>query len=291
MDLNAAQLEAVTTLSGPLLVLAGAGSGKTRVVTYRIARLIGHGVRPERILAVTFTNKAAAEMQERVAALLGKRKKEKPEVSTFHSLCVRILRRNIHHLGYPAQFAIYDRGDQESVARAALREIRVGDGLLRPGDLLALIGRWKSAVGPPGPGGRAAAADRQGTSGRRRLPPLPEDAQGPRRRRFRRPAAADRGAFLPLSPGPPGGGPAVRPPAGRRVPGHQRQPVPHRQGPGRRAPQPLRGGRRRPVDLRLARRRGDRTSSASATTGPRPRSSGWRSTTARPGRSSPGPTG
>jgi DNA helicase-2/ATP-dependent DNA helicase PcrA len=161
MDLNAAQLEAVTTLSGPLLVLAGAGSGKTRVVTYRIARLIGRGVRPERILAVTFTNKAAAEMQERVAALLGKGKKEKPEVSTFHSLCVRILRRNIHQLGYPAQFAIYDRGDQESVARAALREIRVGDGLLRPGDLLAFISRWKSAAVRPDRASATAQTDKE----------------------------------------------------------------------------------------------------------------------------------
>jgi DNA helicase-2/ATP-dependent DNA helicase PcrA len=161
MDLNAAQLEAVTTLSGPLLVLAGAGSGKTRVVTYRVARLIGHGVRPERILAVTFTNKAAAEMQQRVAALLGKGKKEKPEVSTFHSLCVRILRRNIRHLGYPAQFAIYDRGDQESVARAALREIRVGDGLLRPGDLLALISRWKSDSVRPERASATAETDKE----------------------------------------------------------------------------------------------------------------------------------
>ena len=161
MDLNAAQLEAVTTLSGPLLVLAGAGSGKTRVVTYRIARLISHGVRPERILAVTFTNKAAAEMQQRVAALLGKGKKEKPEVSTFHSLCVRILRRNIHHLGYPTQFAIYDRGDQESVARAALREIRVGEGVLRPGDLLGLISRWKSDSVRPDRASAVAQTDKE----------------------------------------------------------------------------------------------------------------------------------
>jgi DNA helicase-2/ATP-dependent DNA helicase PcrA len=161
MDLNAAQLEAVTTLRGPLLVLAGAGSGKTRVVTYRIARLIGQGVPPERILAVTFTNKAAAEMQQRVATLLGRGKKEKPEISTFHSLCVRILRRNIQQLGYPAQFAIYDRGDQESVARAALREIRVGDGMLRPGDLLALVSRWKSAAVRPDRASAIAETDKE----------------------------------------------------------------------------------------------------------------------------------
>jgi DNA helicase-2/ATP-dependent DNA helicase PcrA len=142
--LNPAQLDAVNTLRGPLLVLAGAGSGKTRVVTYRIAELIKHGTAPSRILAVTFTNKAAAEMQERTAKLLGKRLPEKPEISTFHSLCVRVLRRNARQLGYPEKFAIYDRGDQESLARQALREIKVGDELLRPGDLIYFISRWKT---------------------------------------------------------------------------------------------------------------------------------------------------
>ncbi len=141
--LNPAQFEAVNTLSGPLLVLAGAGTGKTRVVTYRIAKLIERGTRASRILAVTFTNKAAKEMQERAAVLLGKRLKEKPEISTFHSLCVRILRRNAKRLGYPEQFAIYDRGDQESAARAALREIKVADAVLKPGDLINFISRWK----------------------------------------------------------------------------------------------------------------------------------------------------
>ena len=137
------------TLSGPLLVLAGAGTGKTRVVTFRIAELIRRGTRPARILGVTFTNKAAEEMKERVVARIGKGLKAKPEISTFHSLCVRILRRHARHLGYPAAFAIYDRGDQESVARSVLREIRVAEGMLRPGDLLARIGRWKTlSLGP-----------------------------------------------------------------------------------------------------------------------------------------------
>ena len=145
MDLNPAQLEAVETLSGPLLVLAGAGTGKTRVVTYRIARLIRHRVRPARILAVTFTNKAANEMQGRADALIGRRTRQKPEISTFHSLCVRTLRRHARRLGYPAKFAIYDRADQESVARSVLREIKVPETALRPGDLLYLIGRWKSS--------------------------------------------------------------------------------------------------------------------------------------------------
>ncbi len=161
MDLNPAQYDAVNTLSGPLLVLAGAGTGKTRVVTYRIAELIQHRIRPERILAVTFTNKAANEMQERAAALLGKRRKQRPEMSTFHSLCVRILRRHIRQLGYPANFAIYDRGDQEGVARTVLREIKVADALLRPGDLLYLIGRWKTASVRPDEAAALAQTDRE----------------------------------------------------------------------------------------------------------------------------------
>jgi DNA helicase-2/ATP-dependent DNA helicase PcrA len=145
MDLNPPQLEAVTTPSGPLLVLAGAGTGKTRVVTYRIARLIRRGVPPDRIVGVTFTNKAADEMQERVRSLLGKRLPAEPQISTFHSLCVRILRRNISHFGYPGQFAIYDRHDQEGLARASLREIKCHEAALKTSELLYFIGRWKTA--------------------------------------------------------------------------------------------------------------------------------------------------
>ena len=161
MDLNAAQYDAVHTLSGPLLVLAGAGTGKTRVVTYRIVELIGNRVRPERILAVTFTNKAADEMQQRTAALLGKKLKARPEMSTFHSLCVRVLRRHIRQFGYPASFAIYDRGDQEGVARSVLREIKVADSLLRPGDLLYFIGRWKTASVRPEEAAAMAETDKE----------------------------------------------------------------------------------------------------------------------------------
>ena len=142
-DLNASQRDAVTTLSGPLLVLAGAGTGKTRVITFRMAELIRSGVDPASILSVTFTNKAAKEMQERMSGLLGKRQRSRPHISTFHSLCVRVLREEIEALGYPKQFVIYDRGDQESAARKALRDIRVGDAALKPADLLSCIGRWK----------------------------------------------------------------------------------------------------------------------------------------------------
>ena len=142
--LNPEQKDAVSTLTGPLLVLAGAGTGKTRVVTFRIARLIQKGIRPDRILAVTFTNKAAAEMQERVAELLPRGIQERPVISTFHSHCVRILRRHAPQLGYPDGWGICDRGDQEGIARDVLREIRVPSETMRPGDLLYAISRWKN---------------------------------------------------------------------------------------------------------------------------------------------------
>jgi DNA helicase-2/ATP-dependent DNA helicase PcrA len=142
--LNAAQSDAVLAPPGPLLVLAGAGTGKTRVVIARIAQLVRRGARPSRILAVTFTNKAAREMQARAAALLGRKDGDRPEISTIHSLCVRILRRHAAALGYPERFAIIDRGEQETAARTALKELRVPETTLRPGDLLARIGGWKS---------------------------------------------------------------------------------------------------------------------------------------------------
>lgn len=142
-SLNPPQREAVETLSGPMLVLAGAGTGKTRVITYRMANLIRHGIRPDRILSVTFTNKAAKEMRERALSLLGSRLQQKPVVSTFHAYCVRVLREDINALGYPKSFVIYDRGDQESAARTALREIRIGDKAMKPSDLLNRISRWK----------------------------------------------------------------------------------------------------------------------------------------------------
>ncbi len=153
-NLNEEQAAAVQTLSGPLLVLAGAGSGKTRVVTFRIANLIRHHVAPNRILAVTFTNKAAQEMKERISHKLGKPKRvprgtpapPTPVIGTFHANCLQILRRHARVMGYPERFAIYDRGDQESVARDVLRQLRVHEGMLRPGDLLSHVSRWKNML-------------------------------------------------------------------------------------------------------------------------------------------------
>ncbi|MBN1591059.1 MAG: UvrD-helicase domain-containing protein [Pirellulales bacterium] len=162
MSLNPAQRDAVNTLSGPMLVLAGAGTGKTRVVMQRVVNLIRHGTRPGRILAVTFTNKAAREMQERAGKLLrNTRAEEKPEISTFHSLCVRILRRRIDRLGYPPRFAIYDRGDQESVARGALREVKIAETALRPGDVIQFISGWKTSGLDPAQAARQARSDKE----------------------------------------------------------------------------------------------------------------------------------
>jgi DNA helicase-2/ATP-dependent DNA helicase PcrA len=174
-DLNVAQLDAVRTFKGPLLVLAGAGTGKTRVVTYRIAELIRQRVKPERILAVTFTKKAAAEMQGRASALLKARGRvsprrkaaprrdaaANPEISTFHSLCVRILRRHIRQLGFPEKFVICDRSEQESQARTALRELRMPSASLAPGDLLSIVSRWKSSSLRPEQAADAAHGDRE----------------------------------------------------------------------------------------------------------------------------------
>ena len=170
--LNEPQREAVCTLSGPLLVLAGAGTGKTRVVTFRIANLIRHGTAPDRILAVTFTNKAAGEMKERIGELIGTPKKSRwpsknengppePTVSTFHSQCVRILRSHATALGYPAKFSIYDRSDQESLARAVLRELRLPTAALSPSELLAIISGWKNASVQPSEAVSVAGTDKE----------------------------------------------------------------------------------------------------------------------------------
>jgi len=159
--LNFDQREAVNTLSGPLLVLAGAGSGKTRVVTVRIAKLIDTGISPRRILAMTFTNKAAQEMQKRIASMISTHRENQPEISTFHSLCVRILRRQIHNLGYPNNFSILDASDQNSICRKVLREIRVSDASLKPRDLLYHIGQWKSRGISPKIATRDADTDRE----------------------------------------------------------------------------------------------------------------------------------
>jgi DNA helicase-2/ATP-dependent DNA helicase PcrA len=151
-QLNLQQREAVEATEGPVLILAGAGSGKTRVITYRIAHLIDQlGVLPESILAVTFTNKAAAEMVERVERLVGGTAIAKPVISTFHSFCVRVLRRNIEALqipssipgrppvGHTKKFVIYDEGDQQQLVKSILKRLGIDDKQITPRSVLAHI--------------------------------------------------------------------------------------------------------------------------------------------------------
>ena len=158
--LNPQQREAVETAEGPVLILAGAGSGKTRVITYRIAHLIeALGVMSESILAVTFTNKAAAEMGERVAKLTGGMSIAKPVLATFHSFCVRVLRRDIEHLqipsaggtpiGHTRKFVIYDENDQQTLVKAAMRRLGLDDKQLTPRNVLGRISWAKNHMLDP----------------------------------------------------------------------------------------------------------------------------------------------
>jgi DNA helicase-2/ATP-dependent DNA helicase PcrA len=141
--LNPEQRAAVEHGAGPLLILAGAGSGKTRVLTYRIARLIEEGTAPWRILAITFTNKAANEMKERVAQLTGPAGAD-VWVSTFHSACVRMLRRDIEKLGYAKNFVILDGADQQAVIKECLKELNLSDKQFQPGAVLGTISDAKN---------------------------------------------------------------------------------------------------------------------------------------------------
>jgi len=141
--LNPSQADAVTHGDGPLLVIAGAGSGKTRVLTHRIAHLIGRGVSPFEILAITFTNKAADEMKSRVAALVGP-VAEKMWVSTFHSACVRILRREATVLGYPSSFSIYDQSDAVRLVSYVVRDLDLDPKKLPPRSVHAAISAAKN---------------------------------------------------------------------------------------------------------------------------------------------------
>jgi DNA helicase-2/ATP-dependent DNA helicase PcrA len=154
--LNPQQREAVEHVHGPVLILAGAGSGKTRVITYRIAYLIEQvGATPDSILAVTFTNKAAAEMLERVRQLASYSTLAQPLISTFHSFCVRVLRRDIEALNLPGQksyrkdFAIYDEADQQSVVKAAIRRLGLDEKQLTPRAALAHISWAKNHMLDP----------------------------------------------------------------------------------------------------------------------------------------------
>ena len=143
-DLNPEQELAVRTTEGPLLILAGAGTGKTRVITARAAFIISQGIAPEKVLAVTFTNKAADEMRERLASLIPPEQAKKVTMSTFHALCVRILRQDIGKLGYKRNFSIYDEGDQMGLIKKIINRVTARDEKLDASVAKNLISKAKN---------------------------------------------------------------------------------------------------------------------------------------------------
>ncbi len=146
--LNPQQRQAAETIRGPVLILAGAGTGKTRVITFRIAHMVARGIAPGHILGVTFTNKAAREMQERVRKLLPRVKSDdksnRPTICTFHSLCVRILRQHIEKLGYKKSFVIYDTSEQLAAVKKILSAISAKGEKTDPGAVLAMLSKFKN---------------------------------------------------------------------------------------------------------------------------------------------------
>lgn len=145
-QLNESQRAAVTYTEGPSLVIAGAGSGKTRVLTYKIAYLLSLGIAPYSILALTFTNKAAREMKERIATIVGESTARRLWMGTFHSIFARILRTESLHIGYPSQFTIYDSADSKSLLKAIIKELQLDDKTYRPGMVQSRISNAKNAL-------------------------------------------------------------------------------------------------------------------------------------------------
>ena len=144
--LNKEQYEGATTIDGQVLILAGAGSGKTRVLTHRIAHMVDDlDIPPYNILAITFTNKAAKEMKDRVKALIGERA-ENMWISTFHSTCVRILRREIDKLGYKSSFTIYDSSDQKTLVKECMKTLNINEKDITEQEIMGKIGKAKDRM-------------------------------------------------------------------------------------------------------------------------------------------------
>src|SRR5215212_1405941 len=152
-DLTDAQREATTHVDGPLLIVAGAGSGKTRVITRRVAYLLAQAIPANNILAITFTNKAAGEMKSRVSTVLGRQMRDFgrldqpwPTICTFHSLCLRILRHYAEVVGLPANFSIYDSSDQTKLIKDALKTLEISTTNFPPGSVHAAISNAKNQL-------------------------------------------------------------------------------------------------------------------------------------------------
>lgn len=159
--LNPEQRDAVSQIEGPVLIVAGAGSGKTRVLTCRIANILAHGVPSSKVLSLTFTKKAAGEMKERVAAMVGARAARQLVMGTFHSVFIRFLRDYAASLGYPQDFTIYDQGDSISLVKTCLKELNLDDKVYKPKSILSRISEAKNnLVSPAGYYSNAGAMDR-----------------------------------------------------------------------------------------------------------------------------------
>ena len=253
--LNPEQARAVTTTEGPLLILAGAGSGKTRVLAHRIAYLVGvKAVAPWRILAVTFTNKAAAELRERIISLVGEPGRD-VQAGTFHALCARVLRQDGEAIGISRRFVIYDTDDQQALMKQILREQDLPlTGEFRPSAVLGAISRAKNEMLDPTFLSENAANHRERTIAR--LATRYQERLATARALDFDDLLLDGSPAVRRGPGRAGEVPgALALPPRRRVPGHEPRPIPVGEGPGGEARQPRGRRRRRPVDLLVARRR------------------------------------
>ena len=160
-DLNKEQRQAVESVEGPVLIVAGAGSGKTRVLTSRIAYMIEKGTDPSRILALTFTKKAATEMKERIAGMVGERKARRIWMGTFHSVFIRFLREFADAIGFPPTFTIYDTGDSVSAVKACIKQLGLDDKTYKPKEVLARISKAKNDLVTPTPYANGAGGYRE----------------------------------------------------------------------------------------------------------------------------------
>ena len=165
--LNSEQRAAVSCVDGPVLIVAGAGSGKTRVLTSRIAYILEGGCDPSRILALTFTKKAASEMKERIALMVGERKARRLYMGTFHSVFIRFLREFAESLGYPQSFTIYDTSDSVSAIKACIKELQLDDKIYKPKDVLSRISMAKNNLVTPGAYRRNATAQQNDASAKK----------------------------------------------------------------------------------------------------------------------------
>ena len=165
--LNSEQKRAVSCVDGPVLIVAGAGSGKTRVLTSRIAYILEKGCPPDRILALTFTKKAASEMKERIALMVGERKARRLAMGTFHSVFIRFLREFAESLGYPSAFTIYDTGDSTSAIKSCIKELQLDEKVYKPKDVLSRISMAKNNLVTPEAYRRNALAQQNDAASRK----------------------------------------------------------------------------------------------------------------------------